>query len=127
MRKLLALRSLSSTFGTFGKTFGKTFGLAHLMVGALVALSACTGDEGVTAKCVQDVNANGNQHLENGCNKFARCEINGEVRPAEDCCADLPEGPDRDACLYGYGAFDFPNENGTGGAGGAGGSGGGGS
>jgi hypothetical protein len=118
MRKLLALRSL------------KTFGLA--LAGALFTLSACSTEEGVTPKCVQDVNANGNQHLENGCNQFARCEINGQPRPAEDCCEAFdPESIEFDTCMYGYGAFDFPQENsgsgGSGGSGGMGGMGGGGS
>jgi uncharacterized membrane protein YgcG len=111
MRKLLALRSV---------TF-KTFGLA--LAGALLALSACSTEEGVTPRCVQDVNANGNQHLETGCNQFARCEINGEVRPAEECCAEYKEQL-FDLCMYGYGEFDLENNNGSGGMGGMGGSGG---
>ena len=117
MRKLVALRSLSL----------KTFGLTVFALGALFASGACTSEEGVTPRCVQDVNAEGNQHLENGCNQFARCEID----PADPvkCCTDSGgnplEGQLLDLCLYGYGAFDIPTENsGSGGSGGTGGTGG---
>ena len=119
MRKLLALRSLSF----------KAFGLA--LAGALLTLSACASEEGVTPQCTQDANvAPTKRDPKTTCNAFARCEINGQPQPPEACCVDESgkpyEGQLLNLCLYGYGAYDFPEDenNGSGGSGGAGGAGG---
>jgi hypothetical protein len=121
MRKLLALRNLPLQM--------KLVGLA--LAGALFAFGACTSEEGVNPKCVQDVDENGNQHIPEGCNQFASCKnAAGEIVPATECCKydnGTPfEGALLDLCLYGFGEGDIDNSSssttgGTGGGGGAGG------
>jgi hypothetical protein len=105
----------------------KTIGLA--LAGVLLAASACTSEEGAHPKCVQDINAEKNEHLDNGCNQFATCRnAAGDAVPAAQCCVDqdgIPyEGVFLEICLYGYGEGDIPIAGaGTGGTGGTGGGG----
>jgi hypothetical protein len=102
MRKLFALRTvLSAAF-------------ALLVAGSLFAVQACTAGDGTTPTCKPDLNANGNQHLADGCDPFAACrgkgnELNSDapILPAEECCKDdngTPfQGQLLKLCLYGYG------------------------
>lgn len=117
MRKLLASRNLSVTI------------VALALAGALASFGACAAEEGVNPNCVQDVDGNGNQGVDNGCNPFGTCRNEkGDVLPAAECCKDAEgtpfEGPVLQICLYGYGEdVDLSTSATTGGAGGAGGGG----
>jgi hypothetical protein len=98
------------------------FGSAAWIALAGGALTGCA-QEGKTPTCTNNVTDDGMQSdVEDPCHGFAVCVINGDVRPAEDCCVDAEGQPLTGgrlaACLYGYGAFDLPS--GEGGAGGGG-------
>ncbi|WP_281329801.1 hypothetical protein [Polyangium sp. 6x1] len=91
--------------------------LAAIVVALLCGAAACASEEGTTPTCNQDLDGNGHiDNVDNGCNPFASCVVNGKVAPATECCKDLT-GYELQACLYGYGAGPEP----TGGAGGGGG------
>ena len=100
------------------------------------ALAGCA-QEGKTPTCVNSVtddgvvgtDADGDRSApDDMCNGFGACIIDGDVRPAAECCVDENGDPFTGnrltACLYGYGAIDLAD--GAGGAGGTGGAGGGG-
>lgn len=122
MRKLFASRTVFSA------------SLTLLVVGSLLAMQACTAGEGATPTCVQDVSANGNADLDNGCNQFAACRAdplntNSPILPATECCKSPPitgspfQGTELKICLCAYGEdveknCPSPSENGAGGAGG---------
>jgi hypothetical protein len=100
MRKLVALRSLLPA----------TFCL--LIAGSLFAVQACTAGEGTSPTCEHDLDENGNQNKENGCNPFAVCRANpldpeSEILPAAECCKDSEGNPFTgvalEQCLYGFG------------------------
>jgi hypothetical protein len=84
--------------------------LIALLVGACFV--ACTGGEGASPNCSQDVGKDGNTHLSDGCNPFAACRENpldehSKILPAEECCKDKDGTPFQGQllkiCLYGYG------------------------
>lgn len=117
MRKLAALRNVF------------TAPLALLLVGSLFGLGACSGEDGTTPTCTQDVSESGNQVIETGCNQFAGCfenpsDPNSKLLPPEECCKD-PQGEplvgqQLALCLYGFGVKP-PNSSGGTGSGGTGG------
>jgi hypothetical protein len=97
--------------------------LAGALLAALLAAPSGCSEEGETPTCVQDIDKNGHQDVQNGCNPFGLCVINNQVRPAEECCKGLSDG-ELQACLYGYGAAPAPASGAGGGGGGGGGQGG---
>ncbi len=98
------------------KGFGKASPLLAALFAALVCgVPACASEEGTTPECKQDIDEDGHNDVDNGCNPFAACIANGKVSPATECCKDVT-GYELEACLYGYGAGPEP-----GGAGGGGG------
>jgi hypothetical protein len=108
MRKLVALRSLLPAT------------LCLLIAGSLFSVQACTAGEGTTPTCEQDVDENGNQNKENGCNPFAVCRADplnpeSEILPASECCKDFMENtPAHTTCLAGFGEGEFPAPQGEG-------------
>jgi hypothetical protein len=88
--------------------------LSGALLAALLAAPSGCAEEGVTPTpeiCVQDVDENGHiKDVDKGCNPFGLCVINGQARPAAECCADFPEGYEREACMYGYGAGPAPGQ-----------------
>ncbi|HVK69300.1 MAG TPA: hypothetical protein VM694_32810 [Polyangium sp.] len=90
--------------------------LAAIVVALMCGAAACASEEGTTPTCTQDLSENGHIDVDNGCNPFATCVVNGKVSPPAECCKDL-QGFELNACLYGYGAAPDPS-GGTGGSGG---------
>src|SRR5512147_1489557 len=83
---------------------------ALLIAGSFFAAPACTAGEGASPTCKPDVTGDGNQHLADGCNKFAACRAeplneNSPILPAEECCKDSNGAPFQGQllklCLYG--------------------------
>jgi hypothetical protein len=95
--------------------------LCGALLAALLASPSGCAEEGVTPKCQQDVDENGHiDNVDNGCNPFGLCVINGQARPAAECCKGLPEC-ELKICLYGYGEdVELCSEGGEGGQGGGG-------
>jgi hypothetical protein len=103
---------------------------------------ACTTEDGTTSSCVADVDQSGNRSggssaIEDGCNPFPACVVDGKAVDARQCCVDADgnafTGRQLDECLYGFGALGSINVSsstttsgggaggdGEGGAGGAG-------
>lgn len=96
------------------------------------ALLGCS-QEGTTPTCDDNVTKDGIliNATDKPCQAFGQCIINGERRPADDCCVDddgeLLGGYALELCRYGFGEIDLDSTGGSGGggAGGSGGSGGG--
>ncbi|MDI3287634.1 hypothetical protein [Polyangium sp. 15x6] len=98
--------------------------LAAIFVALLCGASACASEEGTTPTCTQDLDGEGHiDNVENGCNPFATCVVNGQVSPPAECCKEDLQGNPLEgyalaACLYGYGAGPAPGSGGDGGGGG---------
>ena len=84
--------------------------VAALFASLVCVLAACGSDgDGTTPTCQQDVTADGHQEIDNGCNPFALCVVNGQVANPDDCCKDQGEKNSYEykACMYGYGVGDL--------------------
>ena len=112
--------------------------LAGTLLAACGAIAACSTTVGVTPECTDNVDQNGINPVDGGCQGFAPClDDAGKVHSASYCCVDTKGNPlTGDAlatCLFSYGEGTAPttssSSGGTGGGGGGGGpgSGGGGS
>lgn len=88
--------------------FGKALLLVGACTGMLFGVVACADAEGTTPTCEQDVGDGTHEVKDNGCNPFAVCVQGGKIVDAMECCKGAPEGYERDACLYGYGAGPAP-------------------
>jgi hypothetical protein len=107
---------------------GSTSGLraaivAAFVVGALASLAApgCSSESDTNATCKPNVTSDGIVQMDDGCDTFAACIIDGKKQDPSACCAGL-DGSDLAQCLYGYGA-GVPMGTGGGGTGGTTGSG----
>lgn len=90
-----------------------------LVVGA--SIGACSSAPGVTPSCTYNVDENGLQAIDGGCEGFAVCK----KAPSDpiQCCLDEEDktlkGEALSACLSGYGVSSGAGGGGSGGTGGA--------
>jgi hypothetical protein len=87
-------------------------------------LAGCAVDS-KTPTCSNNVTADGMQNdVDDPCNAFGVCIIDGERAPASKCCVDDDgepfTGSKLTSCLYGFGEYDLSSDDGSGGQGGDG-------
>ena len=101
-----------------------------LVLGAALSVTAaCSDPDGVTPDCTFNVNSDGIEATDNGCEGFALClDDSGNKQSASACCVDDKgkplTGDTLASCLYGYGEGTPTGSGGSGGSGGTGGTGG---
>ncbi|MBK8257579.1 MAG: hypothetical protein IPK82_33535 [Polyangiaceae bacterium] len=93
----------------------KSLRAALWLVGAFAAVMFSLGcsEQGATPTCEDNVTEDGMQNdVENPCNAFGVCVVNGERADAVECCVDENGDPFTggrlDACLFAFGEYEAP-------------------